>query len=480
MRIVSALVLSLAALGAFAQPLRFGEFAPLANIRYGEERGSQLTTNGTDVFLLGTRLTPVVAGERRVGHAVFDDSPVAYASDIVWTGTHFLAVGTALNPSVIVGRIVDRNGQPQGETFEIVRGGTSPRIAWNGRNVLMLYSTSGYAAESRLRAVTLDASGKPHQNDAELGPGAWRYAVASNGAGFAAVAADATPYDNDEPSTVRFTTFDDAGTVRSTTHRDGIPVREVALASNGHEYLALWVASRRQLFAATLAPGAATSEPFLVDDGGAESGAPSAVWDGTRYRIAWRAGAEQEVRLLSLDGTTAVIDSETPTSTYSGAALLIAGNRTLLLWETPERETRVRDTSNPADGGAAVAFGAVEQWGVVTASTPAATLVVWKEYAEGRYRLHGGVRTKDGGWSERMLVDDVSEGGFPIAATNGEEFLVFDSLDNHRQFALRVSTAGRAIGDPVLVATTAPVASVVWVGDAWAVAGSRWQLWDRT
>ena len=151
-----ALVLLLAP-SALAQPFFFGDPVPLTDTRYGSFSGDpRLVSNGRDAFLAWTsegtlRFTRVTDGERRVGRPVFDVDNGWY--DVVWTGLHFLAVGYdhVGTGERLLGRLIDYNGEPFGDTFTIGSLAARPRLAWDGRYALLTYLEGDtYLASVRL------------------------------------------------------------------------------------------------------------------------------------------------------------------------------------------------------------------------------------------------------------------------------------------------------------------------------------------
>lgn len=470
MRVRIGLLFLLLAASVGAQPYRFGGTAALTNTRYGVIGGDAiLATNGTDVFFLSTRdgaltVSKLVEGEHRAARVVARGS--WYDLSAVWTGTHFLVAGNHQDEGKIVGQLLDRNGDAIGSPFTIQTSARGPRLAWNGQVALMLYAPHVNYQNLAPRAIRMSADGTRLSAASEsVAPLTGEYAVTSNGAGFAAVVASSTA--------LRFVTFTASGEVHSSTSRETLPEarREAAIASNGSEYLAAWTTREGVVTTCTVMPGAAITEPVVIDDTGRdETGAVTLTWDGTRYLLAYRTGPESELRVVSGEGTPEyVAEARRNTDTSS----IAVGGRSLLVWMARDHSMRLRDSSNPDEQIVPAGYGAPGQELLAIANSSTATLFVWSEWLEGSRSLHAGVRTRTGDWTERMIVANAQDTYSAMAASDGEEFMVIVPHWN-APFALRLASNGRLLGPPIRFAAYDHPSSIVWTGTRYVVGGVRY------
>jgi len=407
------LLLFLLAPTLFAQVPPFGAPFPLSNTRYGTAPGVPLLrSDGRDAFLFWTdsqlRVTRLLPGEQHVGRPVFD-LPVAnsFDFDVVWTGAHFLVAAVVRDGSSyrIVGRIVESTGHPSGETFTIAANASQPRMAFDGRHVLLLYTS----AQTSVRLLTPD--GQPAGEEREIsGFRSAPPALASNGERFAAILPD--------PDGAQLVLMNEQGAVVS-TERLTSTAYYWTIASDGERFLAV---------------SADTDKPeaLLFDANGRQAGAlvldasdplfyrnPDAAWTGSKWVVSYIAGTRDELRIAELDSVAASVVSRQSVAGVLGAVTTADGrivaswsdNSVIYASELPLAPERVQPVS----------YAATQQRLLATATSATATLVVWQEYGNGRGSIRGGVRTRDGRWREREIALTASGA---IAASDGREFVV--------------------------------------------------------
>jgi hypothetical protein len=406
-------------------PALFAGSFPLTNTRYGPIGipGTRvLTTNGSDLFLVWsaggtTRITRLVESENRVGRPVLDGAWLGV--EAVWTGRYFLVFGQS---SVKVSaRLLDRDGEPLGEQFAVGAGGYYPTsAATNGKRVLLLYRTEDGAVRTKLLTESgrVDAADTPavlatDQNAA--------YDVASNGHGFAAVVTT--------PDAMTVVTWSAAGVLSpQTASGPGNVSRNVALASDGDGYLAVWPDVDRLRAMRITAAGASGVPWTLVQAGiGEQLNAPALLWNGSRYVIAYTKSDGSGTRWHSaqLDrATMEIVEDEEHgvASQYEALSLAEIGGRVRAAWEEFQyAPTQMRVLGDEDAGEPVVTWGAPPQELGAAVSTADRMLVVWNELLAGTRTLHSGIRFSDGSWREQQI------GGNEIATeavANGNAFAV--------------------------------------------------------
>lgn len=460
-----------------AQQLTPGEPFPLTNTRYGTTaaHGAQLLSNGQDFFLFwesraGLRVTKIVPGERRVGRLVGGYS--ALGASVVWTGSYFhvartIRSGTS-STAAIEHRLVDGNGEPAGEAFRFEGvNGTGPALAANGRRVLMVYWAGGGA----LHFVTMSNSGAlltPPRVLLARAPDAksWSsFDVASNGNGFMVVALSA--------SEVYAVTLDGEGNPLTAALVASAPsgeLRYAAAASDGRDYLATWTAYDEPARAVFIGADGAVGAPLEVHEPGLPGGL-DAAWTGSSYAIVYSLFRPSRVRIVHVD---ADVRRSLGREEVGGIRQAIgsSGGRTLLAFRPVEEETPISVRQLPlAENHPAevVTHAAAEQTLLASAAAFDRTLAVWYESEDGRNTVHAGVRTRDGDWQERELLETVSAPRFVTAASNGREFVV-TMLTGDVPKAYLLDERGRATGSPL----TLPFLpySIAWNGTSYLL-GSR-------
>lgn len=441
-RVCSAAVLVVLTLAALAQPAHLGDPFPLAATRYGLARGFEprLLTNGREpvVFWVdgrALRVTRYVNGRFLVSREV---SEAGGFDDVVWTGTHFLVVYA--NEDGIHGVLLDATGDTRRGPFFIAAGGNA-RIAWNGRNVLMLFPAP-YEFTTRLHALLLTPDGRPAEAEPRqlgLEPPLGRIALASNGDSFAALVPDVF-----DPM---FLFFDAGGRLRSSSIFAAHGAA-VAIASDGRRYLGVAACDETHLCMpavsrliepdGTAAPPVELDQPFHSD--------PDVVWGGTNWVVTYVRDAyrpdEARLQTVHLDASARAVQhrEERPTARVS---LAYIGGRVLAAWIGDRYGDVIRVGPLPLDPATSLpaSFAATGQILSAVAASHRGTLVVWRE--EGS--LHTGFRTVDGSWTERQIVSE--QGTQALAAGDGQQFMLYTR--NPGSHMRRLDGDGAPIGPPI-------------------------------
>ena len=413
---------------AVAQLGPAGATFPLTNTRYQGSGGTPLLrTNGRDPFLFWLknqqiRVAPFVLGQPYASRPVIDTigSPVGtFRFDVVWTGTHFLVVagqGLATGAERVVGRIVDANGEPQGDIFVIHEGASHVRMAFNGRYVLLLTGTIA-GLPTDLQTLVLRPDGKP----AGFAPQAiseWNHGltpVASNGSVFHAIVPN-----KEGPKLV---IFDANGQINSELSHGGASWWQWSVASDGRRFLV--VAGNLDSATATIHEPTGTSHgTFTLDAADGSFVSPDALWTGSTWVVGYThrtPDGKHHLRIATLDPAAQRIVSSEQTDGIE-PSLAFAGGRVVAAWRASEEsEAAITASELPVRRPEPAAYSATVQKVVATASSADATLIVWEETGHGRRTIRSGLRARDGRWREREIAP---AGNQAFAASNGREFMI--------------------------------------------------------
>ncbi|HYC61012.1 MAG TPA: fibronectin type III domain-containing protein [Thermoanaerobaculia bacterium] len=474
----SAVVVLITAVSLFAQPSFFGEPFPLTHARYGTSRGHLplLTSNGHDAVLFwsddrNVRSMRFEDGAPTTSRAVADADAFDADFDAVWTGSHFLVVGTTQDgiPHRIVGRRVDANGAPLGEQFTIADG-RKPRLAFNGEHALLLFMPNGTIEVSALLLEQDGARAEPAPRPLGFIQDQ-RIALTSNGSTFAAVVPR-----NGRPHVVL---FDSHGDVQSDS-----PLGEygsgVSIASDGRRYLAVAACAEGTVcgpvYTRIVEPDGSMSAPVILDPPFPRQ--PFALWTGAEWVISYvheetLARPEPRLEVVRLDASTSAVKERVQID-GAGASLAVIDGDVVTAYVGNDE---LRDTIFV--GGVAVSYTATQQRLLTTASSNENTLVAWQEIGNNRTTVHAGVRTRDGQWRERQLfARPKPEWGYEdslsaLAASNGHEFLLVTSGTNGL-LAHRLDANGSPLADPIVL-TGIWFDQVLWNGQEYLLidAGNR-------
>lgn len=447
-------------LAASAQQLPpFGEAFPLANTRYVpvtefvseffSPDAPLLRTNGRDAFVFswgadGVRVTR--AGEApRIGRVVFPFAVLdRWLVDAVWTGTHFLVVAVDRQDSYrISGRVVSAAGEPVGDAFPIANG-IFPAIAFDGRHVLLLYS-SGFVNYAAL----LDAGGAPAAEPREV-PGDLTtepFVVAASSSGFAAVVPADRTGDN------RLVLFDENGRIVSARSFESSPM-QWTIASDGERYLVAGALADRSAVWLFAADGTLLESRELVTDGDAFYRGPRAIWSGDRWVVSRVADREGEVLELSADAKQ-ILSAVRAGNTQ--VALGVQRGTVIGAWWA---NRQIVVGTYPFDSGwTPVAHKAADQQLLATATGMHGTLFVWNE-EDGL--LHAGFRFRDCGWRESAIANAAYSA---VAASDGVGFVVAAG-----NALYRLNASGERLTLPPLPVPF-DVSAIAWNGESYAAAG---------
>jgi len=441
------LLLIVCALPAFAQVPPFGAPFPLANTRYGATSGKPLLrTDGKATFLFwGEKplyVTRLIAGERHLGRMVLDNT--IGEADAVWIGDRFLVAGAVSRGSRIdiVGRFVTPDGKADGDPFTIAQNARSPRLAFDGTTILMMYSASG------ANAVVLSRQGRFAGFVQRIGDGFLD--LAAGRGRFAAVTT--------EGGGTQLVLLD--GTGRMSLERELSTRQDAwAIASDGERFLA--VTNTPEPTAMLFEPnGNLVRTTVFAEKTSAVFSLIDAAWTGSTWAIFYHADGNT---LVELDKAAAGFTSRHQFP-GTGGAITAFDFRVHAAWQD---SATLYATYLPAaaDRIESVSYAAARQDLLATASSADATLVVWNETIEGRATVYAGIRQRDGRWTERQIAQTGATSA--IASSDGQRYVVF--LDGKTQ--LRLSATGIVSpGEPKPSPFTTAQA-IAWNGHTYGVFG---------
>ncbi|HUR82024.1 MAG TPA: fibronectin type III domain-containing protein [Thermoanaerobaculia bacterium] len=451
-RVCAFAVLVVLSLTALAQPTHLGEPFPLTATRYGTARGSdpRLLSNGREPVVFwsyGTsvRMSRLVNGRFTMSRVVGEGS-----YDVVWNGSGFLVVTQSpVYAGGVRAQTFDPNGEPRGDAFRITDGG-GPRIAFNGRNVLLLFTKAIVPTnEYGLHALLLDRDGRPLESaPRSLGIAADRpVAIASNGDSFAALV----------PKIIdpQFLFFDAQGALRSRSIFNAYGAG-VAIATDGRRYLGVTACAPESLcmpaVARVIEPDGAAGAAVELDQPFRAN--PSVVWNGAKWLVAYTRDFHLEeqaaLQVVQLDADARVIERRDERRAYQSSLGVIDG-RVLAAWTTNRYGDVIHAGPVPFDASTSVAvsYAAMEQELIGMESSPRGALVVWREQDSGRTSVHAGFRATDGSWTERAVYAAGAEDYVNVlVAGNGQEFLLWVASASG-QFLRRLDAEGNWIGEPI-------------------------------
>jgi hypothetical protein len=504
MRISPAALLLLVCTAALGQSLPFSEAIPLATMRYGTlgvESRPVVASSGNTLLLVTQTPGDVRAGRLSLSapDATFplpiftEYAATADRPAVTWTGSSFFIAGT--RGTNAVGRFVDIDGRPIGDEVTFVNGGTGPRVAASGDRIAALYRNA--AGEVRLAILDRDANllagdldfasvGLRKPSSTEV----W-YDIAGNGDGFVAIVA------TKEAIELQILTREGAGLATDflgVAERLTNPApRNVAIASNGESYLAVWTDERGANpgggpYAASLQRNGHVSATVQLPVQTLQQ-PPAIAWNGATYDV--NIGAPSMLKVSGGD-TPAV----TATVTFNGTAardnvsLASVGGATYAVWTELDAKLARGDgtatsfggalmTQRLADGDAPrpVATAPSEQVVVAAASTPTTSFVAWVDITGARRTLRAGVRASNGSWYELEISEDVDialdENGGAASSSTGQDFLLVWTRKNGGAAAVQVNVDGFITAMTTLGSENFVPRSLAWRGSSYALVGTN-------
>jgi hypothetical protein len=473
-----AIILLTTAAATSASAQSFGELFPLSNTRYDAALGTpRLTANGRDFFLFWStdrniRATSLAQSTPQLGHVVLDTNA---QFDVAWNGEEFLVASSrALHDysadAKIIGRLLDAEAQPLGDEFVIAEHGREPRIAAGPESMVVVYR--GTAGDTRVlvRGPHGESTGAESWAVPMGGSG---YAVATNGAGFVVAYANAKE--------TRTIALDRQGRVMAEDALaypfGAISYRELALATDGKQYLLAWTTQTGGGKGAMLLDENGSIISPLIFDGGF-SRSLSAAWTGSDWTVSWESkqgDGHLRARLVHLDRdvTRRSAEEESAARNVVNPSMAAIDGRVMVAWS-------LAGEGSALSGGPALVvelplathqprvatYAAREQTLLATASSADARMIIWTEHDEKGTSIHTGFHTNDGQWTERELSAD----GFPataaVAASDGTGFVVVIT-GGGTQKMLRLDARGRGVIFPVSLPGLRAV--VAWNGTRYAI-----------
>jgi hypothetical protein len=464
MRFIAALLLAFPLL---AQTVQLGNPVPVTDTRYGSfAANTVLTSNGRDFYAVwgareNVRFTRIVENERRVARPIFDGRDVREL-DMVWTGTYFVVLAESGND--IIGRILDERGDPVSGVFTLRENAATPRLAWDGQHVLVLYQfqmPAGWQIHTlRLRPapVPVELNG----TFVSFAPEQASLDIASNGTTFAAVATTG--------SETKLTILNAANAiVRQVVGPGG---GDAAIASNGSDYLA--VTAFQNFLDTTVIRANGTVEPSVAYPvSGTSTSAPSVAWNAGEYVVSYlvKSGSDTTARVAHIKPDQHALDEDEdayPALEVSSTSIAAAHGQVLTTWQWNDDLTAsMRPVTDSDDDPDALAYGAGEQAFGASASSATGLLVAWSELADGVVGFYTGVRKHDGRWTEQRISPITALPS--LAASDGSEFLVIANQES--SFTIyNLDAEGKLQGSWAAAASAGTVHDVVWAGDHYVIA----------
>jgi hypothetical protein len=443
------LLLALSTTASFAGTLSSGAPFPLTNTRYGVNSGSAptLVSNGRDAFLFWRTSTHFHYkrsdwDDSAPSHAVMEALPNDTYS-VVWTGSYFLFIAgqgggsLEIGDDLILGQLIDANGEMFGGPFVIARDGKDPHAAFDGERALLFWSHTlpPYGTRDEILMVPLRADGRPAAAaPTPTGIKGVVQALAANKTSLAAVVSTAALVE----VTRKLVMFDRVGNVTASSSL-GEDRYAVSLAANGERYLL--VEGLPTLRSRLVESDGSTGAAFDLD--GTALNVASVAWTGSKWAIAYNGPNQQSFSVVQLD---ALNKQTTARELHAGdwPSVATAGEHLVVAWRNRSSEIAIAETPLNETDGRRASFTATKQEVVATASAAYGTLILWWENGA----LHGGVRMNDGRWREQTLWPDRS----PVAAaTDGATFTIVISEKNNDGYyspsVLRLDAEGRPLGD---------------------------------
>jgi len=444
----------------------FGELFPVANTRYDTASGTPLlAANGREFFLFWSgnskiRATSVAQQDRpRIGHVVLNTSA---EFDVAWNGEVFLVASSrplfsGSTTRKIIGRVLDAEARPLGDELALAEQGTNPQLAGGPESMVMVYRTT---SDYQLRVLVLGPRGE------RTGAQDWEietqrdytgYAVAGNDDGFLIALSTTKGF--------RAIMLDRQGRLVS---EQSLPrptkARRVALATDGSRYFLAW-AGDDEVAATTIDRDGSFGTPRFIETTGV--GMPSAAWTGTGWSVSYqfpRSYSESYARVVQLDSSAQkIIASEQSAVAAANPSVAAVNGRIMAAWNPYRGAASVVELPLAANVPRLATYSATQQTLLATASSAAATLIVWREQSEKESSVRSGLRTHDGRWTERELTTDSDAA---VAASDGNRFVVIVRKGSGQEL-IRLDEYGRPLAPPERFPGSR--AAIAWNGSHYAI-----------
>jgi hypothetical protein len=451
----------------FSQALtaRVSETFPLADTVYGPSYGEgKLRTDGRHPFFFWIDEDRVyvtrIDGQERVGKLVFPFRVTGAGDfDAVWTGSHFLVVAQAPGYELMA-QLIDSSGDPVREPVQLAESALWPRVAFNGKNALVMYNSGGVMTQLLTPSGT--PAGEPELLETALVTSTELHLV-SNGDGFAAIVPEAAH----TPQSL-FVLDAKGKTVSQQTLENSRA--EWSLATNGSQYFAVsahfFGPSSAQLFEAD---GTLVTRVDLQPTAGFQRSyrQASATWTGTRWLVALYVENGMFTRLAEIDADGR-IEMLADRTGVSDMQLATVGGQVVATWT--EQGSGIVAGPPLASSTQRVLFAARHQALLATATSSTGTLFIWRDLEYARGALRDGFRTHDGRGTEREIT---TAAGYAVAASDGTGFVVATQAGVNGNQIIRLDGNGNPIpGGTEPFTAFAPLA-IASNGSGYAIVGMR-------
>jgi hypothetical protein len=485
---------------------------PLTLARYGVAPvgGTPVVaSNGSDfvlVWLSGQQIKVLRPSVRHGGGLplatpVADDATTT--PSLAWSGSRFAMVYGIDHGEKLI--MLDGDGNAVTAPRLISSGFANAggaQVAWDGKHFLVVYRNTNFPTSLYGQLLTNDGEneGDPFPIVREPSPSAFQPAIriASNGNGFMIAFASA------DRARV-FAVGADGRLLKQTLI--AVAYTDIAIATDGHDYLVVWPGSNA-LNGAIISPeGTLRDTPRVIASTRSNAENPAVSWNGSSYIVAFTDSlaipfpghADGDVYVSRVAGDATPLGAAMPVatgdrmqnapsvaSTASGDMIAFADTRFTL--DDPDRYPHIGgavralslesgDTLTPLAGLGAdgiASLGAADQDLVAAADGTFGTLVVWRETLGTTRSMRYGRLSRDNQWLDGEGNEiDASPDFMPGVASSGDMFLIAWP-EKSRIRMTRVDRNGGLIDPkPVDLAEQqnfggAKIA-VAWVGNAFVV-----------
>lgn len=452
-------------------PVAYGGFLrPVGFTSAGSDGTNVLVFGSTQGSLFVTLVSPTgaaVAPSVRIGAS----TQVTPSSAVVFTGSHYVV---AFNSSDgIMATRVSREGQVLDAQPHKVASLGSVSMAWNGRNLLLV--------SGGLRYTMLDGDGNTTRVEQTFTGGSLNTspAVASNGDGFLFAGILADP---GFPAVVRARPIDaagNAGALFAIALLPGGSPSELALATDGHDYLA-GITTANGVQSVLVRSDGVVGTPVALS--GSFGRTPGVVWNGSEYTVMW--ARFPDVVGVRIGASGAALDAEPLVVRAGGQEVLgtaaTALDTFVLIENSDARVAGMFFRSLPTLTSELLARRVVSVLQVPRAQTNPAmatngvfSLLVWREATDinNGGGVYGALVDPSGAIGRAIqIAADSREASQPAVASNGRDFMVFWEGQSTDILARRVGVDGNLYdAAPILIghATADATIAASWSGRAY-------------